>query len=109
MNRLLEVDARADRLIRQNLCRLQRARGAARHARLRNALDRRTVHVGLVARGCQQRAPARPEAWMSVLIYLVPIALALGALGLAAYLWALRSGQFDDLDGAAERILFDED
>jgi cbb3-type cytochrome oxidase maturation protein len=46
---------------------------------------------------------------MSVLIYLVPIALALGALGLAAYLWALRSGQFDDLDGAAEQILFDED
>jgi cbb3-type cytochrome oxidase maturation protein len=46
---------------------------------------------------------------MSVLIYLVPIALALGALGLAAYLWALRSGRFDDLDGAAEQILFDED
>jgi cbb3-type cytochrome oxidase maturation protein len=46
---------------------------------------------------------------MSVLVYLVPIALALGALGLAAYLWALRSGQFDDLDGAAERILFDDD
>jgi cbb3-type cytochrome oxidase maturation protein len=46
---------------------------------------------------------------MSVLVYLVPIALALGVLGLAAYLWALRSGQFDDLDGAAERILFDDD
>jgi cbb3-type cytochrome oxidase maturation protein len=47
---------------------------------------------------------------MSVLVYLVPIALALGALGLAAFLWALRSGQFDDLDGAAERILLhDED
>jgi cbb3-type cytochrome oxidase maturation protein len=46
---------------------------------------------------------------MSVLVYLVPIALGLGALGLAAYLWALRSGQFDDLDGAAERILFDDD
>jgi cbb3-type cytochrome oxidase maturation protein len=46
---------------------------------------------------------------MSVLSCLVPIALALGALGLAAYLWALRSGQFDDLDGAAEQILFDED
>jgi cbb3-type cytochrome oxidase maturation protein len=46
---------------------------------------------------------------MTVLVYLVPIALALGALGLAAYLWALRSGQFDDLDGAAERILFDDD
>jgi cbb3-type cytochrome oxidase maturation protein len=46
---------------------------------------------------------------MSVLVYLVPIALALGGLGLAAFLWALRSGQFDDLDGAAERILFDDD
>ena len=46
---------------------------------------------------------------MSVLVYLVPIALALGALGLAAFLWALRSGQFDDLDGAAERILVDDD
>jgi cbb3-type cytochrome oxidase maturation protein len=74
-----------------------------------NPPDRRTVHVGLVARRCRQRAPARLEARMSVLIYLVPIALALGALGLAAYLWALRSGQFDDLDGAAERILFDDD
>jgi cbb3-type cytochrome oxidase maturation protein len=46
---------------------------------------------------------------MSVLIYLVPIALFLGLLGLGAFLWALRSGQFDDLDGAAERILFDDD
>jgi cbb3-type cytochrome oxidase maturation protein len=46
---------------------------------------------------------------VSVLIYLIPIALALGALGLMAFLWALRSGQFDDLDGAAERVLFDDD
>ena len=46
---------------------------------------------------------------MSVLVYLIPIALALGGLGLLAFLWALRSGQFDDLDGAAERILFDDD
>jgi cbb3-type cytochrome oxidase maturation protein len=46
---------------------------------------------------------------MSVLVYLVPIALALGLLGLMAFLWALRSGQFDDLDGAAERILFDDE
>jgi cbb3-type cytochrome oxidase maturation protein len=46
---------------------------------------------------------------VSVLVYLIPIALALGGLGLAAFLWALRSGQFDDLDGAAERILFDDD
>ena len=46
---------------------------------------------------------------MSVLVYLIPIALALGGLGLMAFLWALRSGQFADLDGAAERILFDDD
>lgn len=42
-------------------------------------------------------------------LYLIPIALALGVAGLGAFLWALRSGQYDDLDGAAERILFDEE
>ncbi len=46
---------------------------------------------------------------MSGLLYLIPIALLLGLLGLGAFLWALRSGQFDDLDGAAHRILFDDD
>ncbi|MCB9957894.1 MAG: cbb3-type cytochrome oxidase assembly protein CcoS [Rhodospirillaceae bacterium] len=46
---------------------------------------------------------------MGILIYLIPIALALGLLGLAVFLWALKSGQFDDLDGAAHRILFDDD
>jgi cbb3-type cytochrome oxidase maturation protein len=46
---------------------------------------------------------------MSGLLYLIPIALALGLLGLAAFLWALRSGQYEDLDGAAERILFDDE
>jgi len=46
---------------------------------------------------------------MNVLIYLVPIALIMGGLGLAAFLWSLRSGQFDDPDGAAERILLDDD
>lgn len=45
---------------------------------------------------------------MDVLIYLIPIALFLGLLGLCAFLWSLRDGQFDDLDGAAERILFDD-
>jgi cbb3-type cytochrome oxidase maturation protein len=42
-------------------------------------------------------------------LYLVPIALVLGALGLGAFMWALGSGQYEDLDGAAERILFEED
>ena len=46
---------------------------------------------------------------MNALLYLIPIALLLGLVGLAAFLWALRSGQFDDLDGAAQRILFDDD
>ncbi|HSK38498.1 MAG TPA: cbb3-type cytochrome oxidase assembly protein CcoS [Arenibaculum sp.] len=45
---------------------------------------------------------------MTVLLYLIPIALGLGLAGLIAFLWALKSGQFDDLDGAAHRILFDE-
>lgn len=45
---------------------------------------------------------------MSEFYYLIPIALCLGAMGLAAFLWALRNGQYDDLDGAAERILFDD-
>jgi cbb3-type cytochrome oxidase maturation protein len=46
---------------------------------------------------------------VSGLLYLIPIALFLGALGLVAFLWALKSSQFEDLDGAANRILFDED
>ena len=45
---------------------------------------------------------------MTALAWLVPIALSLGFLGLVAFLWALRSGQFDDLEGAAYRILEDE-
>ena len=46
---------------------------------------------------------------MNVLVYLLPVALLLGLIGLAAFLWSLKSGQYDDLDGAAERILFDDD
>jgi len=46
---------------------------------------------------------------MNVLVILVPVALALGGLGLAAFLWAMRSGQFDDLDGAGWRAISDDD
>jgi cbb3-type cytochrome oxidase maturation protein len=57
-----------------------------------------------------QCAAARPdEVVMTILLYLIPVALFLGGLGLAAFLWALRSGQYEDLDGAANRILFDDD
>lgn len=45
---------------------------------------------------------------MTSLLFLVPTALLLGGLALACLLWAMRSGQFDDLDGAANRILFDD-
>jgi len=46
---------------------------------------------------------------MNALLVLIPVALCLGLLGLGAFLWSLRSGQFDDLDGAAVRILFDDE
>lgn len=46
---------------------------------------------------------------MTGLALLIPIALGLGLLGLAAFLWSINHGQFDDLDGAALRILIDED
>jgi cbb3-type cytochrome oxidase maturation protein len=46
---------------------------------------------------------------VNILLILIPAALVLGLLGLAAFLWSLRSGQYDDLDGAAERILYDDE
>jgi cbb3-type cytochrome oxidase maturation protein len=46
---------------------------------------------------------------MSSLVYLVPLALLLGGLALAAFFWSLRNGQYDDLDGAAERILLNDE
>ncbi|PWB83365.1 MAG: cbb3-type cytochrome oxidase assembly protein CcoS [Methylocystaceae bacterium] len=46
---------------------------------------------------------------MNVLLYLIPLALVLGAIGLAAFLWSLNSGQYDDLEGSAARMLSDDD
>lgn len=46
---------------------------------------------------------------MSVLVWLVPIALLMGLAGLGAFLWSMKSGQYDDLSGAAERVLLNED
>ena len=46
---------------------------------------------------------------MNGLVFLIPVALSLGLAGLGAFLWSLRSGQFDDLDSAAHRILIDEE
>lgn len=46
---------------------------------------------------------------MSGLLILIPVALGLGVLGLATFFWAMRGGQFDDLEGAAQRILIEEE
>ena len=45
---------------------------------------------------------------MNVLVYLIPVSVFLGAIGLAAFWWALRNDQFDDPQGDARRILNDE-
>lgn len=46
---------------------------------------------------------------MSMIAILIPIALGMGLLGLAAFFWAMRHGQFEDLDGAAQRVLIDDE
>ncbi len=46
---------------------------------------------------------------MTPLLILIPVVLIIGMLALGAFLWSLKSGQYDDLDGAAMRILDDED
>ncbi len=46
---------------------------------------------------------------MDVLVFLIPIALFMGLAGLVAFIWALRNGQYEDLDGEGQRILFEDD
>jgi cbb3-type cytochrome oxidase maturation protein len=46
---------------------------------------------------------------MTGLVFLIPIALGMGGLGLLAFFWAIRSGQYEDMDGAANRILIGEE
>lgn len=46
---------------------------------------------------------------MTVLLFLVPLALILGFVGLLAFVWSLNTGQYEDLDGAASRVLSDDD
>jgi cbb3-type cytochrome oxidase maturation protein len=46
---------------------------------------------------------------MNVLIWLIPMAVGLGLIGLFAFLWALKSGQYSDIEGAALRVLSDDD
>ncbi|SDY94223.1 cbb3-type cytochrome oxidase assembly protein CcoS [Citreimonas salinaria] len=46
---------------------------------------------------------------MSVLALLIPTSIGLGLVGLAAFLWSMRNGQYEDLDGSAERVLLDDE
>lgn len=46
---------------------------------------------------------------MSILLFMIPLALFLGLIGLGGFIWSLKSGQYDDLDGAAQRILIPEE
>jgi cbb3-type cytochrome oxidase maturation protein len=46
---------------------------------------------------------------MTGLAFLIPIALGMGALGLAAFMWSMKNGQYDDMDGAATRILIEDE
>ncbi len=46
---------------------------------------------------------------MTIILYLLVISLVMGAGGVVVFLWSLRRGQYDDMEGAANRILFDED
>jgi cbb3-type cytochrome oxidase maturation protein len=45
---------------------------------------------------------------VTALIWLIPLCVVLGGCALAAFLWALRSGQFEDMEGSASRILYDD-
>lgn len=45
---------------------------------------------------------------MTVILYLLAVSLVLGGCGLAVFLWSLRTGQYEDMEGAANRILFDD-
>lgn len=46
---------------------------------------------------------------MNGLAFLIPIALGMGLLGLVAFLWSMKNGQYDDMDGAANRILIEDE
>src|SRR3546814_14243433 len=71
-------------------------------------LGRSHRQVGIVADRRRQRPAAEGRGAVNGLLVLIPVALGLGLLGLAAFFWSLRGGQFDDLDGAALRIFVEE-
>ena len=93
--------------------RLQFSGGPDCDQRRGDAADRRRGDVGLLHPGHAQRAARPPrrgqEVLMEVLVFLVPLALGLGLVGLLGFLWSLKSGQYDDLEGAAWRAIADDE
>jgi cbb3-type cytochrome oxidase maturation protein len=67
------------------------------------------VAVATAAAGLARAQQAPGDAGMNVLIYLLPMALGLGLMGLFAFVWSLKNGQYEDLDGASVRMLSDDD
>jgi cbb3-type cytochrome oxidase maturation protein len=65
--------------------------------------------VELIGAGHGEQSSLAREAVMNVILYLLGASLILGGGGLAIFLWSLRSGQYDDLEGAANRILFGDE
>ena len=76
-----------------------------------NALRARSGLAMLTGRtvGPAEHPDTSHEPIVNVLVYLVPMALALGLSALFAFLWSMRSGQYEDMDGAAWRVLSDDD
>ncbi|MDA9231308.1 cbb3-type cytochrome oxidase assembly protein CcoS [Rickettsiales bacterium] len=46
---------------------------------------------------------------MEILIYLIPVTLFLGLVGLFSFMWCVKNKQYEDIKGAANRILFEEE
>ncbi len=109
---MLEISpprAHCDAAEPRSVDRLQCADGAAGGRRVRHALAGRDSDVEFLAAGDGEQLPAARTTHMNVILYLIGASLILGGGGLAVFLWSLRSGQYEDLEGAANRILFDDD
>ena len=79
------------------------------HDELGGRVDRRHRDVGEFAGRHRQFAAPGRGGEVNALVVLIPIALGLGAAGLAAFFWSMRDGQYDDMDGAAVRILIEDE
>src|ERR1700692_573066 len=92
---------------------IQPAGGPDCHQRSCNASDRGGRDVWFLAAGHAERdsrtSRRAREIVMEVLVILVPLALGLGLVGLLGFLWSLKSGQYDDLEGAAWRAIADDE